>query len=128
MDTTLGIDLGTQGLKVVFYDYKAREVVASASAPLEVIRDTTGRAEQESSWWLAALQQALQQVSASVRMSVRAIAVSGQQHGFVPIDGNGEVLHAVKLWCDTSTQQEADEIMEDCGGRERCIELAGTRC
>jgi sugar (pentulose or hexulose) kinase len=32
MDTTLGIDLGTQGLKVVFYDYKAREVVASAFA------------------------------------------------------------------------------------------------
>ena len=30
MDTTLGIDLGTQSLKVVFYDYNAREVVASA--------------------------------------------------------------------------------------------------
>ena len=125
MDATLGIDLGTQGLKVVFYDYQAREVVASASAPLEVMRDTTGRAEQEAGWWLVAFKQALQQVSEGVRMSVRAIAVSGQQHGFVPIDGNGEVLHEVKLWCDTSTQQEADEIMEDCGGRERCIELAG---
>ncbi|MEQ8204949.1 MAG: xylulokinase [Woeseia sp.] len=125
MDTTLGIDLGTQSLKVVFYDYKAREIVASASAPLEVMRDATGRAEQEASWWLVALKQALQQVSSSVRMSVRAIAVSGQQHGFVPIDGNGEVLHSVKLWCDTSTQQEADEIMEACGGRDRCIELAG---
>jgi xylulokinase len=125
MDTTLGIDLGTQSLKVVFYDYKARDVVDSASAPLEVMRDTTGRAEQEASWWLAALKQALHQVRPNVRMSVRAVAVSGQQHGFVPIDGNGEVLHAVKLWCDTSTQQEADEIMEECGGRERCIELAG---
>jgi xylulokinase len=125
MDTTLGIDLGTQSLKVVFYDYKAREVVASASAPLEVIRDESGRAEQEASWWLAALQQSLQQVSEDIRMSVRAVAVSGQQHGFVPIDDNGEVLHAVKLWCDTETQQEADEIMEVCGGRERCIELVG---
>ena len=125
MDTTLGIDLGTQSLKVVFYDYNAREVVASASAPLEVTRDTSGRAEQEASWWLVALKQALQQISESVRMSVRAVAVSGQQHGFVPIDGNGEVLHAVKLWCDTATQQEADEIMEACGGRERCIELVG---
>lgn len=125
MNTTLGIDLGTQSLKVVFYDYEARDVVASASAPLEVMRDTTGRAEQEASWWLVALKQALQQVSEGVRMSVGAVAVSGQQHGFVPIDGNGEVLHAVKLWCDTSTQKEADEIMENCGGRERCIELAG---
>ena len=125
MDTTLGIDLGTQSLKVVFYDYNAREVVASASAPLEVMRDNAGRAEQEASWWLDALKQALQQVSEDVRMSARAVAVSGQQHGFVPVGGDGEVLHAVKLWCDTSTQQEADEIMEACGGHERCIELAG---
>ena len=125
MDTTLGIDLGTQSLKVVFYDYRARDVVASASAPLEVMRDATGLAEQDASAWLLALKQALQQISASVRTSARAVAVSGQQHGFVPLDGNGEVLHAVKLWCDTSTQQEADEIMEACGGFERCIELAG---
>lgn len=125
MKTTLGIDLGTQSLKVVFYDYEARQVVASASAPLDVMRDTTGRAEQEASWWLQALKQALQQVSEDVRLSARAVAVSGQQHGFVPVDADGAVLHAVKLWCDTSTQQEADEIMENCGGRERCIELAG---
>lgn len=125
MDTTLGIDLGTQSLKVVFYDYNAREVVASASAPLDVMRDSTGRAEQEASWWLDALKQSLRQVGEDVRLSVRAIAVSGQQHGFVPVGGDGEVLHAVKLWCDTSTQQEVDEIMEACGGHERCIELAG---
>ncbi len=125
MDTTLGIDLGTQSLKVVFYDYNAREVVASASAPLDVMRDASGRAEQEASWWLVALKQALQQVSKSIRMSVRSVAVSGQQHGFVPLDSNGEVLHSVKLWCDTSTQQEADEIMEACGGPASCIELAG---
>lgn len=125
METTLGIDLGTQSLKVVFYDFKSREVVATASAPLEVIRDETGKAEQDSNWWLAALQQSLQQVSEDIRMSARAVAVSGQQHGFVPIDKNGEVLHTVKLWCDTETQQECDEIMEVCGGKERCIELAG---
>ena len=125
MHTTLGIDLGTQSLKVVFYDYNVREVVASASAPLKVSRDTTGRAEQEASWWLTALSDALKQVSEDIRMSAQAIAVSGQQHGFVPIDSHGNVLHAVKLWCDTATQKEADEIMEACGGRERCIELAG---
>ena len=30
MKTVLGIDLGTQSLKVVFYDYAARAVAASA--------------------------------------------------------------------------------------------------
>ena len=125
MDTTLGIDLGTQSLKVVFYDFNSREIVATASSPLEVIRDENGKAEQDANWWLAALQQSLQEINEDIRMSVRAIAVSGQQHGFVPINNNGEVLHTVKLWCDTETQQECDEMAEVCGGQERCIELAG---
>ena len=34
---------------------------------------------------------------------VQAIGVSGQQHGFVPLDKNGEVIRPAKLWCDTTT-------------------------
>ena len=34
---------------------------------------------------------------------VVAIGVSGQQHGFVPLDKVGEVVRPAKLWCDTST-------------------------
>jgi xylulokinase len=125
MKTVLGIDLGTQSLKVVFYDYEARRVAAAAAAPLELLRDDTGRAEQEADWWLSALAHALSEVPAGVRASVRAIGVSGQQHGFVAVDGRGRVVAPVKLWCDTSTQQEAEEITAACGGRARCIALTG---
>jgi xylulokinase len=125
MNTVLGIDLGTQSLKVVFYDYQARELAAAASSPLDVLRDHSGRAEQEAVWWLDALRGALNQVPAEVRASARAIAVSGQQHGFVPVSAEGKVLAPVKLWCDTSTQGEVDEITAACGGRERCIEVSG---
>lgn len=125
MNSVLGIDLGTQSLKALFYDYEKREVVAAASSPLDVLRDETGRAEQEAVWWLEALRASLQKVSAEVRASARAIGVSGQQHGFVPIDEAGGVLSPVKLWCDTATQAEVEEITESCGGRERCIEISG---
>jgi xylulokinase len=125
MKTVLGIDLGTQSLKVVFYDYQAKELAAAASSPLDVLRDSTGRAEQEAVWWLDALRSALNQVPGEVRASTQAIAVSGQQHGFVPVSGDGKVLAPVKLWCDTSTQAEVDEITAACGGRERCIEYSG---
>lgn len=125
MKTVLGIDLGTQSLKVVFYDYQARQVAASAAAPLEVLRDGGGRAEQEAKWWLEALQGALAQIPAEVRASVQAIGVSGQQHGFVPVARDGRVLAPVKLWCDTATQREADEITAACGGRDRCIQYSG---
>lgn len=36
MAFTAGIDAGTQSLKVVLYDATARQVVASASEPLEL--------------------------------------------------------------------------------------------
>ena len=125
MKTVLGIDLGTQSLKVVFYDFGARQLLAAASSPLDVLRDRSGRAEQEAAWWLDALRSALGQVPEDLRMSVQAVGVSGQQHGFVPVSADGTVLAPVKLWCDTSTQVEVDEITEACGGRDHCIEFAG---
>src|SRR5690606_23701847 len=104
MKTVLGIDLGTQSLKVLFYDYDARAVAAVESAPLELDRDEHGKAEQHPEWWLDALRSSLARVPADVRASVVAIGVAGQQHGLVALDREGAVLAPAKLWCDTSTQ------------------------
>ncbi|MEJ1098773.1 MULTISPECIES: xylulokinase, partial [unclassified Pseudoxanthomonas] len=56
---------------------------------------------------------------------IAAIAVSGQQHGFVPLDAEGNVLAPAKLWCDTSSSAECGEIMDAVGGAARCIALSG---
>jgi len=125
MTTVLGIDLGTQSVKVVFYDFEARETVAVESAPLDLYQTDDGVAEQQAHWWIRALKQALQQVGKDVRSRTVAIGVSGQQHGFVPIDKSGEVLAPVKLWCDTSTGAECESIMADFGGAEACLEEVG---
>ncbi len=125
MATVLGIDLGTQSVKVVFYDAAARELVAVASAPLDLYQTETGLAEQQAHWWINALRRALNQIGKGVRRSVAAIGVSGQQHGFVPLDKAGEVQAPVKLWCDTSTGAQCDAIMDALGGPQACIESAG---
>lgn len=125
MQTVLGIDLGTQSIKTVFYDHRNKTILQVASSPLEVRRDADGTAEQEAQWWIDALKDCLAQVPAEIKASVSAIGVSGQQHGFVPLNEQGDVLHAVKLWCDTSTQEEVEEITQACGGRENAIELTG---
>lgn len=44
-----------------------------------------------------------------------AIGVSGQQHGFVPVSEEGDVLAPAKLWCDTSTVSECDDILASAG-------------
>ena len=125
MSRVLGIDLGTQSVKVVVYDPGARSFAAIESAPLDLYQGDVGVAEQQSHWWLNALKEALAKVDPDVRKTVQAVAVSGQQHGFVAVDAANEVLAPVKLWCDTSTGPECEEIMAAFGGRDACIEKVG---
>ena len=125
MRTVLGIDLGTQNVKVVFYDFEQCETVAVEHAPLDLYQGDNGAAEQQAHWWTNALRESLLKVGDSVRDSVVAIGVSGQQHGFVPVDAAGEVQAPVKLWCDTSTGAESDSIMADFGGKDACIDKVG---
>ena len=48
MSIVLGIDLGTQSVKVVFYDYLKGNVVAVESAPLDIYQTEAGIAESAS--------------------------------------------------------------------------------
>jgi len=125
--TVVGIDLGTQHLKVVCYDFEDRQVVATGSAPLELYQDSNGVAEQQAQWWLDALHAAFSRIDPRILGSVVALGVSGQQHGFVPLDESGQVLAEVKLWCDTSTERECREITESIGGERACLDLTGNR-
>lgn len=125
MQTVIGIDLGTQSLKVVFYDYQARVVVACESAALDLYQRDDGTAEQQAHWWVNALHQAMGKVDRQIRQTAVAIGVSGQQHGFVPLDSAGKVLAPVKLWCDTSTVVECTEIMHRFGSEQDCLEQVG---
>lgn len=125
MKTVVGIDLGTQSLKVVFYDYASREIVASESAALDLYQNDNGAAEQQAHWWLNALTEVMGKIDAGIRKSAVAVGVSGQQHGFVPLGKTGEVLAPVKLWCDTSTVAECAEITNAYGGAQRCLDEVG---
>jgi len=125
MQTVVGIDLGTQSLKVLFYDFSSRDVVACESAQLDLYQNDDGAAEQQAHWWLNALHEALGKVDPAVRKSAVAVGVSGQQHGFVPVGKTGEILAPVKLWCDTSTVAECAEIMDAYGGTQRCLDDVG---
>ena len=59
------------------------------------------------------------------KASVRAISVSGQQHGFVPLDADCKVIRPAKLWCDTSTNVECAILLSKLGGLEKAIECIG---
>ncbi len=121
----VGLDVGTQSVKLVAYDPDTCAVVASHSQPLELIAGDDGSREQHAQWWIDAIRACFARLEPAQRARVAAIGVSGQQHGFVPVDAAGRVLAPVKLWCDTSTQAECGEIMAALGGAAGAIARAG---
>ncbi|MBL8992815.1 MAG: xylulokinase, partial [Spirochaetia bacterium] len=121
----LGVDLGTQSTKVVVYDLVKKKIVAVGHAPHALTSRADGSREQKAEWWIAALKKALSQVPAALKKNLLGMGVSGQQHGFVPVDSEGKVLHPVKLWCDTATAVECAEITTRFGGEDKLIREVG---
>jgi xylulokinase len=125
----IGVDSGTQSTKALVVDANTGRVLGSGAQKYDLIPDLPpGAKEQHPHTWrdatAAAIRQALRQAKA-VAAEVKGIGVSGQQHGFVPLDKNGEVIRPAKLWCDTSTAEECEEITETLGGAKKTIRALG---
>ncbi len=127
MKTVVGIDNGTQGTKVLFYDYEKKSIAAEASAPHRLISRDDGTMEQNAHWWIEALTACFNEIPEGIKATAVAAGVSGQQHGFVPLDDRGEVLYNVKLWCDTSTADECREIESNYGSVSKLMIEGGNR-
>ena len=120
-----GIDLGTQSLKAVLYDCNQKRIAAQSSCALDLISEDDGTREQKTQWYDAALKNAFEKLPADLRKRVQAVGVSGQQHGFVPLDKDGQALYNVKLWNDTSTAEECCLLTEKAGGTDAVLQEAG---
>lgn len=84
--------------------------------------------EQDPSAWIAAVETTVTQVLeklGSRRSEVTGIGVSGQQHGLVLLDQDNLVVRPAKLWCDTSTIAQCEELTRTLGGTEAVVSLIG---
>lgn len=125
----IGIDSGTQSTKAIVVDARNGRVVGAAAKAYGLIgKLPPGHKEQNPKVWIdaviATVRSALKKAKVKAA-DVRGIGVSGQQHGFVPLDAAGNVIRPAKLWCDTSTAPQCEEIIGKLGGLARVIELIG---
>ena len=127
MSIYLGIDSGTQSTKAIALDLETGHVLAEARAPHSLIEGLpAGHMEQHPAQWTQALDAVILEVATKIdRTRVRGIGVSGQQHGFVPLDANGAVIRPAKLWCDVSTRPECDLLTRKLGGVKAVIKQTG---
>ena len=124
MKYVIGIDLGTSGTKTVLFDQTGK-VIASRTIEYPLYQPKNGWAEQDPDDWANAGIQTIHDVMADSGVcadDVAAIGLSGQMHGLVMLDENGDVLRRSIIWCDQRTGEECREITEAVGA-ERLIEI-----
>jgi len=112
MALALGVDSSTQSTKVEVRDVDTGVVVATGRAGHPPTEPPVS--EQDPVSWWDALVAAVRQLGRH-RDDVTAIAVAGQQHGLVLVDETGEVIRPAKLWNDTTSARQAEELVERLG-------------
>ncbi|UCB45960.1 MAG: xylulokinase [Spirochaetota bacterium] len=124
----VGIDVGTQGTKTVIMDGSTGEVIGSARKGYPLIEKADGTREQNPSDWVDAVRATVAKAldaAAIDKRSVLGIGVSGQQHGFVPLDSSNSVIRNAKLWNDTSTEAQCRTLIGRLGGEKEVLRLTG---
>ncbi len=117
MKYLLGMDIGTSSTRAIIIDQNGK-LIASASSDYPLITPKPGWAEQNpQDWWDASIKviKKVLQDSKVDPKDIAGIGPSGQMHGSVFIDKNGDVIRPAILWCDQRTQPQCDEIYNTFG-------------
>ncbi len=114
----IGVDLGTSAVKTVLVNRKGQVAwETSQSYPLQ--QPKAGYSEQHPEDWvrgtLASLQELVEKAGIGGAEAVDGISFSGQMHGLVLIDKEGQVLRPAILWNDTRTTAQCRRIEEKLG-------------
>ncbi|MCQ6559532.1 xylulokinase [Paenibacillus mendelii] len=119
MSYVIGIDLGTSAVKALLLERNG-EVRAEASRSYPLYHEHSGWSEQQPDDWVTGTIEALQelmQVSGAGADAIEGISFSGQMHGLVLLDGEGNPVRNAILWNDTRTTAECREIDAVLGDR-----------
>ena len=121
----LGIDVGTGGSRAVMIDEAGKVVASHATEHVPFQSKFPGWAEQDPEDWWRASQESIRAVLSAAKClpaDIAAVGLTGQMHGAVLLDADGQVLRPSLIWCDTRSGPECDWLHATLG-REHVIEL-----
>lgn len=111
MAVVLGIDIGTGSLKGMLLDTE-KGVLAVRAKEYGVDFPRPGFAEQDPRVWWSAFLDVLNALRDAVRpeAEIAAVGLSGQMHGLVLADENGEAVRPAILWLDQRSKEQLAAI------------------
>lgn len=119
----MGIDIGTQGVKILVINGNG-STVAKAHYSYDFQVPHVGWAEQDPLLWWNGVCHSLKDIwSQGISANqVKGIGVSGQMHSLVILDKYKQEIGNAILWNDVRTQSECEEI-ERIIGKEKSLEI-----
>jgi xylulokinase len=121
----LGIDLGTSSVKVMAIDPQG-EVRTLAAREYSTQTPQPGWAEQDPSAWVQKTFEALLEVLGRIShpQGIVGIGLSGQMHGTVCLDEEGNALRPAIIWADQRSKTQVDRIKNQLG-QDALVRLLG---
>lgn len=116
----LGIDLGTGSVKALLLKTDGT-VLAEASHAYPVQSPKPSWAETDPETWWAAVAIAVRQAIADSPHPIEAIGLSGQMHGVVLTDKEGQPLRPAILWADMRSSDVLDAYTQLSANLRLCL-------
>ncbi len=124
MNTYIGIDLGTSGVKILLVATNG-EILAEITKGYPVLYPQTGWTEQSpEDWWTAVCNGLGELLQGQNRAVVKGISFGGQMHGLVVLDKDDNVIRPCILWNDGRTEGQTAYLNEVIG-REKLSAYTG---
>jgi len=135
-----GLDVSTQSCKLVIIDLDKKSVIHVDSVNYDVDLPgyhtqngviagmPEGVSESDPKMWIDSINMIFEKLKASSIPvgHIRSLSVSGQQHGLVALDKEGNLTRKrSKLWNDFSTLEECEILTEKIGGPDNMIAEVG---
>ncbi len=124
MKYVLGVDLGTSSVKVLLVNQEGK-VSGEATREYPLSHPQAGYSEQNPEDWVTGTVAAVKEVVTTSQVdpaSIEGMSFSGQMHGLVLLNEEGNSLRPAILWNDTRTTAQCRQIEEKLGNH--LIEIA----
>lgn len=140
MELFAGLDVSTQSSKLVIINIQTKQQVYTDAINYDkdlphyhtingtILTSDFGVSESNPLMWLEAIDSLFARLSkkSEIISNIKAISVSGQQHGLVTLNEEGHLSRLTsKLWNDFSTEAECEFLTTNIGGKDHMIKLIG---
>lgn len=124
MNTYIGVDLGTSGVKLLLVTAQG-EILSEKTVTYQVSYPHSGWSEQDPEVWISSALSGLQQLlDGQDKTGVKGISFGGQMHGLVVLDGNDKVIRPCILWNDGRTEKQT-QYLNEVVGKDKLSQYTG---